>query len=722
VEQQTEILSGAVERIIFQSADGDFVVFVLIASTLSTTVRGSLPTIREGQDIEVEGSWTTHPKFGKQFLATRCHQKIPTTLTGLTKYLASGVIRGIGEVYAEKLVQHFGDNILQIIEHEPHRLKEVGGFAEKRIALITESWKTQRATAQIMVFLQDKGVSPAYANKIFKYYGTSALSVLQENPYRLADEVWGIGFTTADAIAKNLGFTKADIRRLTAGISYVFSTASAQGHLYVERTKLWDKAAPILTLDAEEAPLFEQAFTLLLSQGKVVSIPFEGLEYRGLATNYETEQSLVEHLDRLLKTPSPKTFDNAQLYQELRAPKPGELDLHEGQQQGIMTALSNKVAIITGGPGTGKTTLVKKLISFLERERVTIKLAAPTGRAAKRLMESTGHFATTLHRLLEFDPANGRFVHNARNTLKVDFLIVDEVSMVDLFLAHALIQALPSTAHLVLIGDCNQLPSVGPGNILRDLIESDKIPNVMLTEIFRQARSSLIVVNAHRINHGEFPTTTDPEATLKDFVFIKETEPENLQGHIKRAFEECKRRGFPPSSIQLLTPMNRGIAGTQVLNAFLQSYLHPEHRPMLTNFGTKYHQGDRVMQIRNNYDKNVFNGDIGSIFSIDLESQILEVKFGERVVPYDASELDELVLAYATTIHKSQGSEYPVAIIPLFMQHFMLLQRNLLYTAITRAKKLCILIGEPRAIAMTIKKEDAHKRMTFLKSMIQKSL
>lgn len=721
MEQQTEILSGAVERIIFQSIDGDFVVFVLTASTLSTTVRGYIPAIREGQDVEVEGSWTTHPKFGKQFLATRCHQKIPTTISGLTKYLASGVIRGIGEVYAEKLVRHFGDKILQIIEHEPTRLKELGGFGEKRIALITESWKTQRETAQIMVFLQDKGVSPAYANKIFKHYGISALSIIQENPYRLADEVWGIGFTTADAIAKNLGFTKTDIRRLTAGICHVFSTASAQGHLYVERTKLWEKAAPLLELEQEEISLFEQAFTILFSQGKVVSIQFEGFEYRGLASHYETERSLVHHLQRIICTPSQKTFDKNQLYQELRAPQKDELSLHEGQQQGIMTALSNKISIITGGPGTGKTTLVKKLISFLTSERMTIKLAAPTGRAAKRLMESTGHFATTLHRLLEFDHSNGRFVYNAQNTLKVDFLIVDEFSMVDLFLAHSLIQALPSTVHLVLIGDCNQLPSVGPGNVLRDFIESEKIPNVMLTEIFRQARSSLIVINAHRINHGEFPTTSDPEATQKDFIFIKETEPQNLQGHIKRMFEECKKRGFPPASIQLLTPMNRGIAGTQTINSFLQSYLHPEQRPALTHFGTKYHLYDRVMQIRNNYDKNVFNGDIGLIQQVDLDTQTIEVAFGERTISYDASELDELVLAYATTIHKSQGSEYPVAIIPLFMQHFMLLQRNLLYTAITRAKKLCILIGEPRAIAMTIKKEDAHKRITFLKSMIQKS-
>ncbi len=573
-----------------------------------------------------------------------------------------------------------------------------------------------------MVFLQDKGASPAYAAKIYRQYGDSALNVLSANPYRLASEVWGIGFTIADSIAQNLGFTHTDERRLHAGISFVFSAAAAQGHLYVEKQKLWEKACPMLELSADEVPLLEKAYDILLAQGHVISLREGDLEYRGLVAHYKTEMSVAEHCNRLLRTPSQHLQDLESLYKKLRIPSAHELALNEDQQKGIMTALSHKISIITGGPGTGKTTLVKKLLSLLEQERLNFKLCAPTGRASKRLMESTGQFALTIHRLLEFDPATKSFSRNEYNTLKVDFLIVDEVSMVDIFLAHSLLQALPSSAHIVMIGDSDQLPSVGPGNVLRDFLESGAIPSVRLTEIFRQAQSSLIVVNAHRVNSGEFPLSASalPDSN-PDFIFIKETEPQNISAHLKRLLEgEIKRRGFSPLDVHVLAPMNRGIAGTQTLNLFLQSLIYPESRPSIAFRGTEFHPGDKVMQIRNNYDKNVFNGDIGLIKAVETEGQMLTVGFGDRMVEYDLSDLDELVLAYATTIHKSQGSEYPVVIIPIFMQHFILLQRNLLYTALTRAQKLCILIGEPRAIAMAIKKEDATKRITFLKSMVQK--
>ncbi|HBL98319.1 TPA: ATP-dependent RecD-like DNA helicase [Candidatus Dependentiae bacterium] len=720
MNQANEIISGTVERVIFQSADGGFAVFVLVTPSFSTTVRGHIPSVREGQEVDVEGAWTVHQKFGKQFFAERCLQRMPTSLSGLKKYLGSGVIKGIGKAYGEKLVDYFGDRILEIIENEPHRLHEVGGFGERRVAMIVESWKTQRATAQIMVFLQEKGASPAYAAKIYKQYGDSALNVLSDNPYRLANDVWGIGFSIADSIAQNLGFTRTDERRLHAGISFVFSAAAAQGHLYVEKSKLWEKACPMLELSEDEIPLLEKAYDILLAQGHVISLHDKEVEYRGLMAHYKTEKAVAENCTRLLSTPSPHRLDLEAMYNTLRIPRPTEIALNEDQQKGVMTALSHKVSIITGGPGTGKTTLVRKLLSLLEKENLNVKLCAPTGRASKRLMESTGHFALTIHRLLEFDPANKRFSKDEYNTLKVDVLIVDEVSMVDIFLAHSLLQALPSSAHLVMIGDSDQLPSVGPGNVLRDLLESKAIPSVRLTEIFRQAQSSLIIVNAHRINKGEFPLSpsASPETT-PDFIFLKETEAQNIPTHLKRLFSgEIKRRGFSPLDVHVLAPMNRGIAGTQTLNLFLQSLIYPAERPSIAFRGTNFHPGDKVMQIRNNYDKNVFNGDIGFVKEVDTTEQMLIVEYGERPVEYEISELDELILAYATTIHKSQGSEYPVVIIPLFMQHFILLQRNLLYTALTRAQKLCILMGEPRAIAMAIKKVDATSRITFLQSML----
>lgn len=720
-EPNNEKIDGVVGHFVFKSPDDGFVVFVLEKhDKTSTTVRGYLPAIAEGQDVVLWGSWTVHPKFGKQFNAHHIEITLPTSIEGLKKYLGSGIIKGIGPSYAEKLVTHFGADVLTIIDTAPHQLTRVEGIGTKRAADIIDAWQKHKAIANLMVFLHGKGISTAMAIKIYKKYGDNAVPIITENPYRLAGEVWGVGFLTADKIAQNLGVSPEDPRRIAAGILFVLSTATGQGHLYVEHQKLYEKSLEVLQLTTEQQELFDRALELLHKQNTIVTIPNSNKSFIGLTTHFNLEQEVVRHLTRIITAPVAKAFDSGQLYQILRAPAPGELELNDDQQQGIMTALGNKITIITGGPGTGKTTLVRKFLALLDAEKCSYRLAAPTGRAAKRLSESTGRFATTIHRLLEFKPENGKFVHNEQNTLKLDFLVIDETSMIDIFLAAAILRAVPSSAQILFIGDANQLPSVGPGNVLKDLIKSQKIPCITLTKIFRQAQSSLITVNAHRIHRGEFPTTAI-ENSRRDFAFIKMADPTQVGSFLKRLFTgELKKRGFSAADVQVLTPMNRGIAGTHVLNSQIQGLIFPENRPGITHAGIAFHVGDRVMQLRNNYDKNVFNGDIGTIDSINQQDRTLQVRFPDGgIVDYEHEDFDELVLAYATTIHKSQGSEYPVVIIPIFMQHFMLLQKNLLYTALTRAQKLCILVGEPRAIAMAIKKEDATQRVTFLVELLK---
>lgn len=724
-QQQTEKIDGIVGRFLFKSADDGFVIFVLEqaekdAAKKSTIVRGYLPAMAEGQDVVLWGSWTVHPKFGKQFNAHNVEITLPTSIEGLKKYLGSGIIKGIGPSYAEKLVNYFGVDVLTIIDTSPHRLTSVEGIGGKRAADIIASWEKHKAIANLMVFLHGKGISTSMAVKIYKKYGGNAVSVITENPYRLAGEVWGVGFLTADRIAQNLGIQEKDPRRIAAGVLFVLSTATTQGHLYVEYEKLCEKSLEALQLSSEQRTLFENSLGQLQQQNTIVTIPHNDKKFIGLTTHFCLEQEVVRHLTRITLTQANKELDSQKLYQQLRAPGTDRVELNEDQQKGIMTALSNKITIVTGGPGTGKTTLVRKFLSLLDSERCTYRLAAPTGRAAKRLAESTGRFATTIHRLLEFKPENGSFVHNESNTLKLDFIVIDETSMIDIFLAAALLRAIPSTAHIFFIGDANQLPSVGPGNVLKDLIKSSKIPCITLTKIFRQAQSSLITVNAHRIHKGEFPTTAI-EGSKRDFAFIKMTSPDPLSSFLKKLFDgELKKRGFTASDVQILTPMNRGIAGTHVLNKLVQELVFPESRPGITYNSIAFHPGDRVMQLRNNYDKNVFNGDIGTVTTINQEEKSLQVRYPDiGIIDYEHDDLDELVLAYATTIHKSQGSEYPVVVIPIFMQHFMLLQKNLLYTAITRAQKLCILVGEPRAIAMAIKKEDASQRVTFLVELLK---
>jgi exodeoxyribonuclease V alpha subunit len=719
--QELETISGTIERFLFQSTDNGFSVFVLQASANTTiTVKGYIANAQAGQEVQLKGVWVFHTKFGKQFEASHCTSMLPTTVVGLKKYLGSGLIKGIGPSYADKLVNYFGADILKVIDNTPERLQEVGGIGHKRIDKIIAAWKDQKEIADIMVFLQDKNISIAFATKIYKQYKQESLAVLHENPYRLADEIWGIGFKTADEIAQKLGFQLHAPARIAAGIIFTISSTTQQGSLYIELKDLKTKVIALLGLNEDEhESLVKQALHVLYEKDKIKLITFESLHYITLTSYYFCEKAIAKRIETLLDQPSKFSFALDMIYAELRVALPGEIQLNEDQQRGIISCLQNKISIITGGPGTGKTTLIKKLLTILENNKITYKLAAPTGRASKRIIEGTGRYATTIHRLLEFDVATMGFTHNETNALKLNFLIIDEASMIDVFLAHAILKALPQDAHLILIGDIDQLPSVGPGNILLDLISSKKVSCVYLTQIFRQAQDSLIVVNAHRINKGEFPVSHAPNAR-HDFLFIKEEEPESIMTHLKQILSiELHKKGISLDDTMILTPMNRGIVGTQSLNYMLQNLLNPQVTyEQISHAGTVFKRGDKVMQIRNNYDKQVYNGDIGTIESIDLEDKQLMINYGEHMVGYEFDELNELVLAYAISIHKSQGSEYGAVIIPIFMQHFMLLQRNLIYTALTRAKKLCIIIGQTKAVAIAFRNSKKTERLTFLKQFL----
>jgi len=713
-----EFIAGTVERFLFHNNENGFAVFILTSGTSSLMAKGIVPSLTIGQEVQLKGVWEFHAKFGKQFAITECVNVVPTSITGLKKYLGSGLIKGIGKVYAEKLVDYFGAEILTVIDTTPERLTKVPGIGAKRVETIIAAWKEQKGIADVMIFLQEKDISPAYAAKIYKKYQHESKTVLLENPYRLAEEIWGIGFKMADKIALNVGFKTDSPQRISAGVLFALSTAASSGHLYMELNELKEKALELLELTPDHKHLLKAALHELYTRNKITLITHNEVHYIGLHYHEYVEKSLANYIQKLTAYPSPHIFNIDQLYQSLRAPQEGEIALNEHQQKGVLACLQNKITIITGGPGTGKTTLIKKLLSLLESQKIEYKLASPTGRAAQRMMESTGRYAMTLHRLLEFDVSSMKFVHNENNALATQFLIVDEASMIDIFLAHALIKAIPLPAHLVLIGDIDQLPSVGAGNFLQDCIASGIVTTIRLTEIFRQAQDSLIVVNAHRVNRGEFPTTFLPDAR-RDFIFIKEESPENIATHFKRIlYAELPKHYITIEDAQILVPMNRGGAGAHTFNHIMQGLVNPEPKDHVAYAGTTYKLGDKVMQIRNNYDKNVFNGDIGTLETIDSVEKTLTVTFGSRTIEYEFDELSELILAYAVTIHKSQGSEYSAVIIPIFMHHFTLLQRNLIYTAITRAKKLCVIIGQPRALAMAIKNSKSVKRVTFLEKFL----
>ena len=721
--QHKDQLTGIIDRFLFQNTETGFAIFILQSKKQDdTTVTGTFANIQVGQEIHLEGVWNFHAKFGKQFLASTYTTSLPTSIMGIKKYLGSGFIKGIGKVYAEKIVEKFGENTLQIIDETPDKLFEVSGVGQKRVEQIKQSWVDQKYVAKIMVFLQEKGVTSTYATKIYKKYGHDSIAKLTQDPYQLTEDIWGIGFKTADKIAQNMGFATGSIQRIQAGVSFTLKQESSNGHVYQEVNTLKQKAFQLLEIDPTlHTAQMKSALSSLYNKEKIKLITYQEKHFVGLSALYASEKAISNKILQLLSASINHKLTAKGVYDSLQ--KAMEIELNEDQQNGIIACFASKVSIITGGPGTGKTTLVKALIKVLEESKLSYKLAAPTGRAAKRLMEGTKRPAMTLHRLLEFDPSIMRFSHDDKNALQTDFLIVDEASMIDIFLAHGMTKALSLNTHLVLIGDIDQLPSVGPGAVLKDLINSNIIPCTRLNHIFRQAQNSMIIQNAHKINQGEFPSGSI-ENCKKDFYFIKEDEVENCFPVIQKILKTIiKQHGIATKDVTILTPMNRGAAGSQKLNHDLQQFLNPAQTTnQVTFIGTTYKQHDRVMQIKNNYDKKVFNGDIGTVRDIDLEEKTMLVEFDGTLISYGLDELNELVLSYAITIHKSQGSEYDAVIIPIFMQHFMLLQRNLLYTGITRAKKLCIFVGQTKAISMGIKNAKQEQRVTFLTQFLTDNL
>lgn len=740
-----ENIRCTVERITYQNEENGWSVLRVNVKGYKdvVTLVGNFCDTKVGAVLAVEGNWRMDAKFGKQFQAVNWKEELPSSIVGIEKYLGSGLIKGIGSVYAKKIVAKFGEDTLNIIEEDIQRLSEVDGIGKKRIDLIAKSWEKQKDVKDIMVFLQGNGVSSAYAAKIYKAYGKESIDKVKENPYRLADDIWGIGFKTADSIAKNMGYAENDIRRCKSGIIYSLNQLANDGHVYATREQLIKDAnerlglaeiaansqTPVPNTSAsspitEEIPLgmvaeptpqmrppVEQALEELIS-AEELKVEDECIY---LPPFFYSEVGVAKKLLELRNAKQDNLFAGQVNMEAIE--KESGITYDDVQQAAIHMAAESKVMVLTGGPGTGKTTTTQGIISAWKTAGLSILLAAPTGRAAKRMSEATGMEAKTIHRLLGFKPTEG-YKFNEENPLDGDALIVDECSMIDIILMYSLLKAIPLTMRLVLVGDIDQLPSVGAGNVLRDIIESEAIPVTRLTRIFRQAQSSRIVMNAHAINQGYFPNIQNGKDT--DFFFIRAEEPQDAVPQIVNLVKNRlpKAYGRPVSDVQVLTPMRRSYCGSDNLNIELQKALNPMG-VSLSFGGTLYRSGDRVMQIRNNYDKDVYNGDIGTISDVDLEENELLVSFGDKVVTYEKSELDELVLAYATTIHKSQGSEYPIVVIPVFYSFFTLLQRNLIYTAITRAKKICVLIGQMKALGYAVKNLTVEQRNTKLKERLR---
>ena len=633
---------------------------------------------------------------------------MPATVYGIEKYLGSGLIRGVGPKFAGRIVRTFGTDTLTVIEEETDRLLLVPGIGEKRVQMIRDSWEKQKEIKNIMLFLQSHSVSTSFAAKIYKVYGNESIQVVKENPFRLADDIWGVGFKTADGLAEKLGFAKDDPLRCRSGILYTLNALADEGHVYAEQEQLLRKAEELLEVKRESisAALEAMLGTEDLKQdGEAIYLP----------PFYYAEIGVAAKLKRLAADTDALPSEARADFERL-AKKTG-LQYDEIQKDAILKATVSKVMVLTGGPGTGKTTTTLGMIAVLRSRGKRILLAAPTGRAAKRMTETTGMEARTIHRLLEFKPPEG-YQRNEENRLEGDVLIVDECSMIDVILMNALLKAIPPRMQLILVGDVDQLPSVGAGNVLRDIIDSGVFPVVRLTRIFRQARSSRIILNAHRINTGEFPDLSNGAGT--DFFFVPAEEPETAAQEIVRLVKTRlpKYRQVLPSEIQVLTPMQRGAVGAANLNTLLQEALNPSET-CLRRSGYSFRLYDKVMQIRNNYDKEVFNGDVGTISALNLEERNLRVRFDDREVEYDVTELDELAQAYAVTIHKSQGSEYPIVVMPMLMTHFVMLQRNLLYTGVTRAKKLLVLVGTKKAVGYAVRNVTVTSRNTRLKERLQ---
>ena len=747
-----DTLNGSVERITFYNPENGYTVLRLKSERGRlpgadreglVTATGNLPELSPGEYVLLQGDWVNHPKHGKQFQVQICEQTVPATVAGIRRYLGSGLIRGIGPRLAERIVEHFGKGTLEVIESQPEQLLKVADIGPKRAGLIAAAWEEQKQVKEIMLFLHSYGVSTNLAIKIYKKYGDQALGIVRSDPYRLAQDIYGVGFKTADRIAHSLGLPADHPTRIEAGIVYVLNQASNDGHVFLPQAELVDQAAELLTVPLESIP----AAFLHLAENKAIyldRLPAEaqtarrevgssnrigeraesyGLPAVYLAPFFHSERGVAERLQALARAFPTRLSDLPPAFVSL------DPLLSEEQQAGIRMALGNPVSVLTGGPGTGKTTALKALIAALESAGKKCLLASPTGRAAKRLSQATGRPASTIHRLLGFSPREG-FKFGPDNPLPADFLVIDEASILDLHLAYQLFKAIQPGTHLLVVGDVDQLPSVGAGDVLRDLITSGLTPVKRLSEIFRQAAHSRIITNAHRINQGQMPLFPARENARdndgEDFFLFPAESAEEAADWVEEVV--CSRIpqkfGFHPrDAIQVLTPIYRGPAGVNALNERLQKRLNPSEasKQEKSLFGQLFRAGDKVMQIVNNYEKDVFNGDTGYLFAIDPIQHSLVIDFEGRAVTYDWSEADQLVLAYAVSVHKAQGAEYPAVVVPMVTQHYMMLQRNLLYTAVTRARRLCVLVGSRRAIGIAVHNNVVARRYSALDLRLQNS-
>lgn len=742
-----DTLTGSVERLTFYNPENGYSVVRLKPERAWVqgmgldgliTITGNLPELSPGEHLRLQGKWVNHPKHGLQFQVEICEQILPATVAGMRRYLGSGLVRGIGPRLAERIVVHFGERTLEVIEHQPELLLQVPDIGPKRASLIASAWEEQKQIKEIMLFLHSYGVSTNLATKIYKQYGDRALDIVRADPYQLARDIYGVGFKTADRIAQALGLPTDHPRRIEAGLIYALNQATDEGHVFMPQPELIESAAGLLEVAAEsispaikrleesQAVYVDHLPVLSRAKGRESDKPEasagrqigeEGSMYGSpavyLAQLYYGERGVAERLSVLAGAFPTRLSDLPPAFINL------DSRLSEQQQAAIRTSLSQPLSVLTGGPGTGKTTALKALIEVLEAANKHCSLASPTGRAAKRLSQATGRPASTIHRLLGYSPGEG-FKYNLDNQLPADFVVVDEASMLDLYLAHHLLRALQPSAHLLLVGDVDQLPSVGAGDVLRDVIASGIAPVTRLSLIFRQAAHSQIITNAHRINQGQMPLFTAPGSIDGgDFFLFPAETPEEAANWVEQVV--CTRIpqkfGYHPrADIQVLSPMYRGPVGVNMLNERLQARLNPPEaaKPEKRLFGQLFRAGDKVMQLLNNYEKDVFNGDIGTVFTLDPIEHNLVVEFEGRALTYDWSEVDQLVLAYAVSVHKSQGAEYPVVVLPLVTQHYMMLQRNLLYTAVTRAKRLCVLVGSRRAIGIAVRNDQVARRYTAL--------
>ncbi len=724
-------IQGILERITFQNEENGYTVARLHEDSKEKnliTVVGFLAGVPVGSTLSLTGIWITDSRYGKQFKLQNYRIVKPNTINGIQRYLGSGLIKGIGPAYAARIVDRFGLNTLEILENDPDRLNEIPGLGKNRVERIKTAWQEQKEIHRIMVFLQGHGISATYAVKIYKTYGRKALAVVKSNPYQLAEDIWGVGFRIADSIALSLGVPANDPRRARAGLLFALDEAAGEGHCFLPRDKLLQQAGLLLQLTgkSEQFPAQEdlysdpgliEAQTTSLQQDDKIAVDGDNI---ALPPIYFAEKGAAAKLLDLAGSKPVYHIENVDRAVEW-ASKRLQIDLAPEQAAAIKMGISRKVSVITGGPGTGKSTILKALLLILAQKGIVVKLAAPTGRAAKRLSEACGREAKTIHRLLEFDAAVRTFKRNRENPLPADMVIIDESSMMDIILCNSLLKAVAHETALVLVGDVDQLPSVGPGNVLKDIIDSGRIPVTRLQTVFRQGPGSLISFNAARINRGEFLELLPDYEGDKDFYCIFRDEAGDIE---KEVLSLCSRRlqkryGFDPvRDIQVLTPMRKGIIGTENLNLRLQETLNQQVR-LGAGPQSRLQVGDKVMQIRNNYDKDVFNGDQGFVSSIDSTEESVEISYEGRKVLYESSDLGEIVLAYAITVHKSQGSEFPCVIIPLHTTHYPLLQRNLIYTAVTRGKRLVILVGSKKAINIAIRNDRVVQRYTMLKERLQ---